>query len=140
MDPMPGSDRRAVAVAHHYEDIHFGPGEFQTGRNRQRAAMDAVETVGVDVMGKPAGAADARDERHLFRLQLFFGQQAFDRVERAKVAAAGTPLAGTRFVVFRLETNSAVGFEINQGQGKTAHRDAPFANFTGSSSFATMFL
>ena len=96
--PVRGADRAAVAVAHHDEHREIGAMQLDARRDRQRAAVNAVETVRLEVMREPARAADAGDEHRLLGLELFGDEQLLDRGEHRVVAAAGTP-AGDRSLV-----------------------------------------
>ena len=58
---------KRVAVAGDHPHRQVGPAGFQAGGHGRRTAVDRVDAVGVHVIGKAAGAADARDEHDLFR-------------------------------------------------------------------------
>ena len=60
------ADRQRVAVARDDPHQQIGPADLEAGGHRRGAAVNRVDAVGVHVIGKPARAADARDEHHLF--------------------------------------------------------------------------
>ena len=88
MDPVTGADRGAVTVARDDKYVDVGACQFQSSRDRKRTAMDAVEPIGIHVVGEATGATDTRDKSHLFGFELFFCQQTLDRVQGAEVTTA----------------------------------------------------
>ena len=68
-----------------------GIGHLDALGDRQRAAVDRVETVGRRVAGNPARAADAGDEGDLVGRAADGGERPVDRGDYAVVAAAGAP-------------------------------------------------
>src|SRR5205085_12016383 len=56
------------------------------------AAVQRVEAVGVDVVGRLARAADAREHGHAVGRDLELRQRALNRGQDAEVAAAGAPV------------------------------------------------
>ena len=70
--------------------------------DRQRAAVDAVEAVGLHVVRKAARAADAGDEDGLFRPQVLVAAQPLHGGEDRVVAAAGAPARHAALVVLEL--------------------------------------
>ena len=91
MRHVAAADREAVAVAAGDEHQQIGIRELDALRDRQRAAVHAVEAVRRGVAGNAARAADARDERDLVRRAADRRQRAVDRLDDAEVAAAGAP-------------------------------------------------
>ena len=89
--PVRGADRAAVAVAHHDEHGEVGAVQLDARRDRQRAPVNAVEAVGLEVVREAARAADAGDEHRLLRLELLGDEQLLHGGEHRVVAAAGTP-------------------------------------------------
>ena len=88
---MVSADRKAVAVAAGDEDGEVGTGHFQPGGEGQGTAMDAVKAVTVRVGGDARRAADARNDRDLFRRKGEFGQRPLEGNQHRMVAASGTP-------------------------------------------------
>src|SRR5438876_12296422 len=78
-----------AAGANHFQVMVAKP---DAGRNRERAAMERVHSVGVDVTGQIRGTADATDDADVMRLQLQFEQRRLKRGEHGEIAAAGTPI------------------------------------------------
>ena len=68
-----------------------GPADLRPVAQRRGAAVDGVHAVGVHVVGKPAGAADAGDEHDLFAGDAEGGNHLFHLGENRVVAAAGAP-------------------------------------------------
>ena len=85
------ADGEAVAVAADRHDVQLGAGDLDAGRERQGAAMDAVEAVRRDVAGEARRAADAGDDDRLPRLPLQLGHGAVEGGQGAEVAAARAP-------------------------------------------------
>ena len=85
------ADRQTVAVAGYDPDVELRIGKLDSGGNRRRAAVDRVESVTRDVIGKTGGAADTRDEHGFFRGCADLGQGLLHRLENGVIAAARTP-------------------------------------------------
>ena len=85
------ADRQAVAVAGDDPDLQVGPHALQAGGDGRRPAVDAVDAVGVHVVRKPAGAADAGDEHDLLAGDAERRQHLLHLREDRVVAAAGAP-------------------------------------------------
>ena len=100
VDPVRGTDRGAITVAHHHKNVQLRTRQLETRRNRQGSAMNTMEAVRVDIVREATGAANSGDKGHLLRFQLFFCQQTFYRVQGTEVTATGTPLAFTCLIVF----------------------------------------
>ena len=88
VDQVVAADREGVAVAAHHPDREVRAREREPGGERGRAAVDAVDAVGVHVVGEAAGAADPRDEDDPLRGQPKLGQELLDGGEDRVVAAA----------------------------------------------------
>ena len=97
--PVAGADRRAVAVAHDDEHGEVRAMQPDPRRNRQRATVNAVKSVGLEVMREPAGATDAGDEYRLFGDELLARQELLHRGEDRVIAAAGAPAGAGALVV-----------------------------------------
>ena len=64
--------------------------------------MDAVESIGLHIVRKAAGAADARDEHRLFGPQILVTTQALHRREDGVVAATGAPARHATLIILKL--------------------------------------
>ena len=91
MDQVVAADRQRVAVTGDDPHRQVLAGQRQAGRDGRRAAVDRVETVGLQVVREPARAADAADERDVLAAQPQLGQEVADGVEDDVVTAAGAP-------------------------------------------------
>ena len=91
VDQVVAADRQGVAVAGHDPDREVGARQREPGGERRRAAVDAVDAVGVHVVGEAARAADPGDEDDSLRRQPQLGQELLDRGEDRVVAAARAP-------------------------------------------------
>ena len=103
-----------------------GRASFRPGGERRRAAVDAVEAVGVHVVREPAGAADAGDEDGLAAVDAELGEDLLRLREDGVVAAAGTPadvlVAG---VVSQISTKQLLGRHIRKrSQDQTGLRNS----------------
>ena len=59
MDQVIAADRQGIAVAGDDPHAEIGIGQFDGRSDRWRAAVDSMKSVGVHVIGEPAGTADA---------------------------------------------------------------------------------
>ena len=66
VDQVIAADGQPVAIAGDNPDLEVGAASFQARGEGRRAPVNAVEAVSVHVVRKPARAADARNEHHLF--------------------------------------------------------------------------
>src|SRR5437870_9570095 len=89
---MVAANSVTIAVAASANHLHFVVAKSHAGRNRQRAAMERVHSVSVDVAGQIRRTADAADDARLMRLQLQLEQRGLERGEHGEIAAAGTPI------------------------------------------------
>ena len=85
------ADRERVAVAGADPDAEVRAGRLQAGGHRHGASVDAVHAIGVDVIGQPRRAADARDHDNLFGFQAQLGHRVLELLENHEVTAAGAP-------------------------------------------------
>src|SRR5262249_41345805 len=93
----------------------LGSGHLQSGGERERATMHAVEAVAVRI-GRDAGrAADAGDNDDLLRRQAQLRESPRERHEDMVVAAAGTP--------DRLDIGFIVGRLAGEPRVKAGHHD-----------------
>ena len=88
---MIAADRKPVAVAGDDPHRQIGPAALQAGGHRRSAAVDRVDAVGVHVIRKPAGAADAGDEHGFLRRNAQGGQHLFHLRQNRVIAAARAP-------------------------------------------------
>ena len=122
VDQVVAADREAVAVAGDDPHLQVGVGEPQAGGERRGAAVDGVEAVGVHVVREAAGAADARDERHLLAWHADRGERLLHLGEDRVVPATGAPadlLVGLEVVGFESRESgrcghvmSVIGYEV----------------------------
>jgi hypothetical protein len=91
MHQVVAADREAVAVARDHPDVEVGIGELDTGRDGRGPAVDGVEAIGFDVVGKARGTADPRDEDRVVGVGPELGQRLLHGLEDRVVAAAGAP-------------------------------------------------
>src|SRR5260370_10121511 len=66
--------------------------ELGSGRDRERAPVQRVHAVGVDVAGEVGGANDPGDGEDLVRQEAQLGDGGLERVENAEIAAARAPV------------------------------------------------
>ena len=62
MQQVIAADRQAVAVTGYDPDVEVGVGELEPGCECRSAAVNRMEAIGIDVVGKSGCAADAGDE------------------------------------------------------------------------------
>src|SRR5438132_326295 len=91
MEQMVAANREPVAVARYYPDREFGSGYFESRRNCGRAAMYGMETIGIHVVRKAAGAADSGDEDIVFTRNSEFRHHLLNLRQDRIVATARTP-------------------------------------------------
>ncbi len=91
VDEMIATDRQRVAVAGDHPDRQIGPGDRQTGGDGGRAAVDGVNTVGVQVVREPARASDPGNEHQILTAQPEFGQETAHGREDDVITAPRTP-------------------------------------------------
>ena len=125
------ADREPVAVAAGHQHQQVGVRQLDALRDRQRAAVHAVEPVGGRVAGDAARAADAGHERDLVRRPADVGQRAVDRLHDAEVAAPRAPdRLQVALVVLRLANTSAP-----RGSGRRRHSDSSTSGLTAQLGF-----
>src|SRR5262249_30394126 len=71
--------------------VQVRPGRLDARRDRWRAAMDAVHAVRLDVIGKPAGAANPGDKDELLLRHTQRRQDLLDLGQNRIIAATRTP-------------------------------------------------
>src|SRR5262245_7978558 len=91
MDEVVATDRQRVAVYGDDPHIEVGARHGDARGNRRRAAVDAVDAVGVHVVREAARAANAGDEHGVLRCHAEFGHQRLHGEQDAVVAAARAP-------------------------------------------------
>jgi len=85
------ADAVAVAVAAGRDDLEFGVGELRRAGDGQRAPVDRVVAVTLEVAVQLAGTADAGDQQHLVGVTAHLGHRLFQRLQDAEVATARAP-------------------------------------------------
>ena len=91
VDEMVAADGEHVAVSADDPDVQIGARHGQPSRNSRSAAVDSVKPVGVHVIRKPGGAADARDEDCVLHSCAELGHKQLHGRQHRIVAAAGAP-------------------------------------------------
>ena len=81
----------AVAVAGDDPDLQVWIGDLQAGGQSGRSTVDAVDAVGVHIVGKSAGAANAGDEDHILFKRILVCQNTLQLGQDGVIAAAGAP-------------------------------------------------
>ena len=92
VNEMVAADAETVAVAAGADDFQLVVAQLDAGGHRQRAAVQRVHAVGVDVARQVGGAADAADDADLMRLQAQLEDRCLERGEDGEIAAAGAPV------------------------------------------------
>ena len=85
------ADRQRIAVAGDDPHVEIRIGKLRPGRDRRRAAVNGMKTVGRHVIRKTRRASDSGDEDHLLPGQLKIGQHLLHRFYDGVIAAAGAP-------------------------------------------------
>ena len=95
VDEVIGADTQPVPVAGDHPHQQIRPAQLQAGRNGRRASVYRVKAVGIHVVRKAAGTANARNKDDIFPRQLQFlaylGHDLLNLRQDRVVAAAGTP-------------------------------------------------
>ena len=91
VEQMVAADAQTVAVTGDDPDLEIGVGAFGAGRDGQRPAMDAMESVGLQVIRESAAAADARDEQKPLARDAERRQDLLDLRQDRIVAATRAP-------------------------------------------------
>ena len=92
VDEISGADTVAIAVATHRHHCELMVRELRAGGDRQRAAVQRVEAVGVDVVGRFPRTADAGNHRDSMWRDLQLKERLLDRAQDSEIATAGTPI------------------------------------------------
>jgi len=87
VDQVIAADRQAVAVAGDDDHFKIGPRQFQTGGERQRAAVGDMEGVGVDIGTEPPRTTDAANKRQPILVDVEFIDRPQQRAQRDAVPA-----------------------------------------------------
>src|SRR6202012_3750509 len=124
-------------------------GQCPTGSERGLAAVDRVQTVGLQVVGESARATDAADEDDVLATESQLGQKVSHRVEDDVVAAPGAPadflIAGEVLGLLRLvggRDAAVLRQDVRQPQiraDEISHASAP-APTVAAASLATIVL
>jgi hypothetical protein len=75
VEPMRSANAATVAITGADENMEIRSRHFYAFGNGKRSTMNPVEAVDIHIMGKPAGATDARYEHGLLGRQLFIATQ-----------------------------------------------------------------
>src|SRR5947207_265613 len=89
---MVAANSVTVAVAAGANHFQLVVAKFDAGRNGQRAAMERVHAVSVDVTGQIRRTADTADDADLMRLRAEFKHSRLKGGEHGEIAAARTPI------------------------------------------------
>ncbi len=76
VDDVVAADAQRVAIAGDHPHAELGADAAQATDDGGRAAVDAVQAVGIEVVGEARGAADAADEDHILLLLAALFEQA----------------------------------------------------------------
>ena len=90
MDEMVASDSETVTVTGHLPDGQLGMACLHAGSDRAAAAVDGIETVGVEVVGHAAGTADTGNDCHLVGRDTYLRHGFLECHADSVVAAART--------------------------------------------------
>src|ERR1043165_5966838 len=85
------TDGESIAISAKNEHVQIGPREGDSTGKGERAPMNVVSAMGLDEIGKPAGAANSRHGGNFFVPDLPLLNQLEIEGEDRKVAAARTP-------------------------------------------------
>ena len=91
--------------------------------------MQAMESIGLHVVGETTGTPDPRNEDRVFRLELVFRQEALNSGEDRVVAAARTPPGDGGLIVAHLEF-AVVGLTEMEKGTSAAHEAPPSGIFS----------
>jgi hypothetical protein len=92
VDEVAGTDAVPISVAAHRHHGQLVVGQLGAGRHRERSSMEGMQAVGVDVVGRLAGATDAGDHRDPVGRDLELKECLLDGAQDAEVAASRTPV------------------------------------------------
>src|SRR5450631_1887069 len=85
------ADGSQIPIAGVNDDLQFWIGQFEASGKGNGPAVGGVKGIDVQIAGYAAGAADARDHRHLIEIDARLGQGAGKAIDRRTDAARGTP-------------------------------------------------
>src|SRR5262249_848830 len=88
---VPAADRQAVAVTAHRDHGELRVADLHAHRRRKHAAVDAVESVGIDEDGQAPPAADAGPDHHVLGVEVQRGERLVEGIQDGEVAAARAP-------------------------------------------------
>ena len=94
VDQMIAADRRKIAIAGIDNDVQLGVRQFQSGGERDGAAVRGVEGIQLDVARHAPGAADARHQGQRSQIDFRFDERAGERVHGGADAASRAPDVG----------------------------------------------
>src|SRR5262249_56510411 len=96
---MVATNSVTVAVAASANHLPFLVAKFDTGRDRERAAMERVHSVSVGITGQIRRTADAATHEDLMRLQPALEHSRLKRGPPRGLAATWTPIGMTATAV-----------------------------------------
>ncbi len=91
MGEMASADRQAVAVSADGDHGELGIRDFNSLGDGKGAAVNAVEAIGLDEIGEPAGTADPRNQGQLLRGHVQVDERLHQGGKNPIVAASRTP-------------------------------------------------
>ena len=103
------ADRQRISVTGDDPHVQLWIGQLDTGRHRWCTAMDGVETIGLHIIGKARGAANAADEDGIGRISTKVGHRALYGLENGVIAATRAP------------THFLIGFPVFQRRRDFGH-------------------
>ena len=125
VNPVRGSDRDAVAVPPPDEDPQVGAGELDARREREGPTVNAVESVGLQVVREAARATDPRDEDRALGLHLCVREQPPHRRQHRVVTASRTPPRDRALVVAHVELTVVLVLGEMEDRAGAAHAEPP---------------
>ena len=115
VDEMIQADAIAVSVAARDDHVQVMIGKLGAACHGDRAAVEAVDAVGVEKARQIRGTANPRNHENVLGRELQLLGRNLERTEHAEIAASGAPV--------RLD-NALVGFQRQFNYGR--HKSLPF--------------
>jgi len=103
MYPVASPDGEAVSISGRDPDVEVRAPGFDAASDRQRAPMQAVESIGTHVVWQAAGAADAGHCNRFLRWYLGVPADPVHGGQDAMVAAASAPTRRRAAIIFHCE-------------------------------------
>src|SRR5207244_1812096 len=92
VDEVPGTDSIAITIASDCYHRQLMVRQLRASRDRQRPAVQRVQAVSINVVGRLPRTADAGNHRDPMRRNLQLKERLLDRAQDSEVAAARTPV------------------------------------------------